>query len=237
MTDIRHRLNVRREQLIEREALDHKTLNAGQATSSRFQTAARNVEELRSIDATLATMQLADAQKELANSQRQVAEAQQEANRQSEKEGADREELGYWTRRFLTNITIANSAAFAAIVLFISKPDSPLMDYEAVKKATMLFFYGMILGGALPLLALLGMFVKSSKSVTYVTNRWPWAKALNSITSKNLLVGMYAALATVMLISGIRITLDTTTSYYESRGSLIAPHPTPTSDSRASHDR
>jgi len=94
MSDIRHRLNVRREQLIEREEADHKTLNAGNATTSRFQTAARNVEELRSIDATLATMQLADAQKELANSQRQVAEAQQEANRQSEKEGADREELG-----------------------------------------------------------------------------------------------------------------------------------------------
>lgn len=237
MTDIRHRLNVRREQLIEREEADHKTLNAGAATTSRFQTAARNVEELRSIDATLATMQLADAQRELANSQRQVAEAQQEANRQSAKEGADREEVGYWARRFLTNITIANSAAFAAIVLFISKPDSPLMDYEAVRKATMLFFYGMILGGALPLLALLGMFVKSSKSVTYVTNRWPWAKALNSITSKNVLVGMYAALATVMLISGIRITLDTTTSYYESRGALIVPHPTPTNDSRASHDR
>lgn len=237
MTDIRHRLNVRREQLIEREAADHKTLNAGQATTSRFQTAARNVEELRSIDATLATMQLADAQREVASSQRKVAEAQQEANRQSERDGADREEVGYWTRRFLTNITIANSAGFAAIVLFISKPDAPLMDYEAVKKATMYFFYGMILGGALPLLALLGMFVKSTKSVTFFTNRWRWAKALDSITSKNLLVGMYAALATVMLVSGIRITLDTTTSYYESRTEQIASHAMPAHDTRASQDR
>ena len=237
MTDIRHRLNVRREQLIEREATDHKTLNAGQATTSRFQTAARNVEELRSIDATLATMQLADAQREVASSQRKVAEAQQEANKQSEREGADREEFGYWTRRFLTNITIANSAGFAAIVLFISKPDSPLMDYEAVKKATMYFFYGMILGGAVPILAMLGMFVNSPKSMTYFINRWRWIKILYSMTSKNLLIGMYALLATIMLVSGIRVTIDTTTSYYESRGSRNAPHPTPTSDSRASHDR
>ncbi len=197
--------------------MDHDTLNGGHATSSRFQTAARNVEELRSIEATLATMQLADAQREVASSQRQVAEAQQKANEHANQEGAHREEFGYWARKFLTNITIANSAGFAAIVLFISKPDSPLMDYKSVEQAAQSFFLGMTSGGIYPLLSMAALEIKSKRPFSII-NKFPrFASALNTIASSNTIPGLYAALSTILLMIGVILTYKTTTEYYQNR--------------------
>lgn len=128
--------------------------------SQEYERAVRNIGELRSIEATLATMQLADAQRENARAQRAVAEAQADANRAE----ADARELNndrsFWARRFMTTATVANAAGLVSVLSYAARPEAMAVGKEQVAAVLAYFFAGTFLGGLYPLFRLLGIQLK-----------------------------------------------------------------------------
>lgn len=160
MTDIRQELNLRRNELREREPEDRLMLARESPRSQEYERAVRNIGELRSIEATLATMQLADAQRENARAQRAVAEAQADANRAE----ADARELNndrsFWARRFMTTATVANAAGLVSVLSYAARPEAMAVGKEQVAAVLAYFFAGTFLGGLYPLFRLLGIQLK-----------------------------------------------------------------------------
>lgn len=96
MTDIRGRLNERRRELLQSFDDDAMWVRGGaDPTSPRYERSGRNIVELREIEATLATMQLADAQAGVADAQREVAAAQRDANVTAERERSASEDVTF----------------------------------------------------------------------------------------------------------------------------------------------
>lgn len=160
MGDIREQLNERLRELRQTAANDSMWVREGAAPNSvNYQRASRNLAELREVEATLATMQLADAQIEVANAQRDVAEQQRLANLADATKRSTAEETAFWARRFLTSITVANVGALVAVLLFLSKPDSPLVPVTSAALAIQLFTLGALVGGAYPLAKIFALWI------------------------------------------------------------------------------
>jgi hypothetical protein len=160
MGDIREQLNVRLGELRRTASNDAMWVREGAAPNSAYyERASRNLAELRDVEATLATMQLADAQLEVAKAQRDVAEQQRLANAADATKRSTAEETAFWARRFLTSITVANVGALVAVLLFLSKPDSPLVPMSTATLAVQFFTLGTIVGGAYPLAKMLALWI------------------------------------------------------------------------------
>jgi len=192
MTDIRANLNRRRDDLRPRLEAAHDTIHRTVIGSPEYEGHRQVIDEVAAIEATLATMQLADAQRAVARAQHEVATAQQVANQRADSERSAREDEAYWVRKFMTNITIANGAGLAAGVLFMIKSDSPLVEPEIVGKVVKMFAVGTVMGGALPLLALLGMS-GFMQSMVAATEHYAWTRPLRHLYQPRALMLIYAA--------------------------------------------
>lgn len=158
MTHIRDDLNRRLAELRDASVQDAVWVRDGAAPGSAyFERASRNLNELRSIEATLATMQLADAQLEVADAQREVAQAQRQANEEEASKRSKSEETAFWARRYFTTIAVANAGALFAVVAFMVKPDSPAFPDEDVLGIIRLLMAGTVMGGAYPLVRIAGL--------------------------------------------------------------------------------
>ncbi|HEV2082794.1 MAG TPA: hypothetical protein VGR32_10125 [Brevundimonas sp.] len=151
MSDIRDNLNRRREALLPRVPLAEAHLTGAQPGSVAFDEAQQLIKELREIESILATMQLADAQREVASAQRQTADAQRKANEQASERQSQGEEINFWLRRFLLNLTVGNVAGLFAALLFITRADAPLMPVSSVRQAVVWFLIGSVIGALFPL--------------------------------------------------------------------------------------
>lgn len=224
MTDIRANLNRRRDDLRPRLAEAHDRIHRTVIGSPAYEGHRQVIEEVAAIEATLATMQLADAQREVARAQHEVATAQETANQRADVERNAREDEAYWLRKFMTNITIANGAGLAAGVLFMIKSDSPLVEPEVVTKVVTLFSIGTIMGGALPLLALLG--TAGFKQITVAAiERFAWARPLRHLYHPRAMMLSYAAVATLALLGACFTAITSASKYYEGRAALSSPAP------------
>lgn len=155
MTDIRGRLNERRQELLVSFDQDAMWVRDGAAPSSaRYARSQRNIDELREIEATLATMQLTDAQINVAHAQHEVAAAQRSATEGAERARAASEDVIFWTRRFLTTISVGNAAGLSAVLIAMNQADAPSVDIRRLVWIIIAFGGGAFLGGTVPLLRL-----------------------------------------------------------------------------------
>tara|TARA_R110002051_G_scaffold315555_1_gene394029 strand:- start:71 stop:712 length:642 start_codon:yes stop_codon:yes gene_type:complete len=177
MGDIRYKLNERLGTLRLSANEDAGWVQDGADPSSpRFERASRNISEQRTIEATLATMQLADAQREVARAQREVAEEQRKANvAQAERQSAS-EEIAFWSRRYATGLTVAHAAGLVATLAFLTKGDSPVVPLSDVIPTFWMFALGLALGGMHPLLKILSLLTKGAKRFWTVVD-WTWLAA------------------------------------------------------------
>ncbi len=156
MSDIRARLNVRRDDLLARVPRDEMFVEGGAHVGSQsYDIASRNLGELRAIEATLATMQLADAQMGVAAAQREIAAAQRAANDQADTARSVKEEESFWSRRYLTTLAVANAGGLFAFLAFLTRADAPLVPWWMVTSAFGAFLLGSVYGGTYPLQRLL----------------------------------------------------------------------------------
>jgi len=155
VTDIREKLNERRNELLGTFERDAAWVRDGADPSSpRYERSKRNIDELREIEATLATMQLADAQLRVADAQHEVASAQRASNEAADKERAASEDVTFWTRRFLTTISLGNAAGLSAVLIAMNQADAPSVDIRRLGWIIIAFGTGAFLGGTVPLLRL-----------------------------------------------------------------------------------
>jgi len=155
VTDIRGKLNERRRELLESFDEDAMWVRDGaDPSSARYERSRRNIDELREVEATLATMQLADAQAGVAGAQREVAAAQRAANETAEKERTASEDVTFWTRRFLTTISVGNAAGLSATLIAMNQADAPSVSLGRLAWIILAFGGGAFLGGTVPLLRL-----------------------------------------------------------------------------------
>lgn len=203
MTMIREDLNRRLEALKLTLGEDELHLRMEAPNSMIFGRAKRNVEELRAIEATLATMQLADAQRDLAAAQEKVAGAQVAANKHAEAEKSRAEEVNFWLRRLLTTTAIANAVGFVSVVAFMTKSDSPLIAPKDVGQALSAFFGGTLVGGAFPVVRIFQLWADSladrgeGKGI-----RFDW---------------IYAAAAIGLFLYGLLLVIGCARGYYSAR--------------------
>ena len=189
MGDIRDQLNVRLQQLRLSAEKDAMWVRDGaDPRSSAYERASRNLAELRQVEATLAAMQLADAQREVALAQREVAEQQRVANEAEAVKRSLAEESAFWTRRFLTSITVANVGGLVAVLVFMSKPDSPLVPILSASLAVRYFMAGAVLGGAYPLAKIAAL--------------WIWGDRKRPASAAIVAEFILPGLATLALIAG-----------------------------------
>jgi len=155
VTDIRGRLNERRRELLLSFDQDAMWVRDGAAPSSaNYARSQRNIDELREIEATLATMQLTDAQIGVAHAQREVAAAQRSATEDAERARAASEDVTFWSRRFLTTISVGNAAGLSAVLIAMNQADAPTVDLRRLVWIIFAFGSGAFLGGTVPLLRL-----------------------------------------------------------------------------------
>lgn len=152
MTDIRERLNARREQL---KAEIHKAEEwvdrGANPTSEAWAKSSRDIQEILQIEAILAQMQTADAQRDLADAQRSVAKAQSEATTESEQLRSSNEGSAFWSRRFFTSVAVGNGAGAFATISALLRPDPPLVSHSLAIWILACFLAGVALAGLLPL--------------------------------------------------------------------------------------
>lgn len=204
MGDIRDQLNDRLKELRLTAVKDAMWVRDGADPRSRnYERASRNLSELREVEATLATMQLADAQLEVAKAQRDVAAQQRVANQADAARQSRAEEIAFWARRFLTSVTVANVGGLAAVLVFLSKPDSPLVSMGAANLAIYSFSLGTVVGSFSPLAKIMQL--------------WLWKDRPRTAFSMFAVeIGMPAA-AVASLLLGAWISIHSVTSVYEQR--------------------
>lgn len=179
MSDIRDLLNDRRDELAQTWMLDRVMLEKRGVDTESYRKALDRQKEREHIEATLATFQLADAQRELVAAQERATEAQilataeqrvANAAASQEKKDADEaaskakiveEEVTFWTRRFMTSMSIANAAGFIAVLTFMFKQDSPAIQSRDVRLALAYFGIGAIMGGLVPVIHLMTIWARS----------------------------------------------------------------------------
>lgn len=215
MSDIRDELNKRLQELRETAAKDVVSVRDGAApTSVTYERASRNLAELREVEATLATMQLADAQRDVANAQREVADQQRVANEADARQRSTAEESAFWARRFLTSITIANVGGLVAVLVFLSKPDSPVVPLDSAGWAVRLFAAGTFLGGAYPL--------------AKITALWIWRDRPRPLNAAVMAEFVIPGLATFALLTGTAIATGAVFDVYSARLDKPPAAPPPT---------
>lgn len=203
MSDIRDDLNARMNVLRAQFSVNADIVRTSLSDSRDFATAQRNIQELRDIESTIATMQLADAQDRVAKSQLEVASQQQAANTADAAKRSANEESSFWARRFLTSITVANLGGFVAVVLFLSKSDSPLVDISDVSMAIRTFALGTAIGGIYPLAKIAAIAIWKEKQ-----------RPLHAIIAAEFMIPFISA---VCLISGSITATDAAFMSYQSR--------------------
>lgn len=208
MTDIRERLNERREELLQNFDKDAMWVRDGADPSSpRYERSRRNIVELREIEATLATMQLADAQVGVADAQREVAAAQRDANLTAERERSASEDVTFWSRRYLTTISVGNAAGLSAVLIAMNQADAPAVDLRGLVWIILAFGGGAFLGGTVPLLrvALAVERLKPMRAFLALLAGW-----------------IYPILATACFLFGATSLIDMSLSSYSAR-ELVKP--------------
>lgn len=170
LTDIRPRLNARREALKNQLALAETYVDGGaDPTSKAYEKSQRQIAELLEIESILAQMQNADAQYRLADAQREVADAQRQATAASERENASREGREFWLRRLFTSVAVGNGAGAFASVTALLRPEPPAVSSGLAALIVGSFVGGVALAGLIPLL----LAVKPNLNF----NAWPWPKS------------------------------------------------------------
>lgn len=173
MSRLREDINARRDVLLPLVIRDYDIVeNLNEGANVRAVSQVR-INELRQIEATLATFQLADRQAELVMAQERATNAQQAATSQlkiandaAEVAKGTNEEVAFWSRRFITNLAIANGAAFVAVLSFMLKKDSPFVPFNDVFEALKAFGYGTTVAACYPLVRILEL-----KSYVYIRKR------------------------------------------------------------------
>lgn len=203
MTDIRENLNRRRQELLLSFDNDAMWVRDGaNPNSAQYERSKRNIVELREIEATLATMQLADAQAGVAGAQREVAAAQRDANETAEKERTASEDVTFWTRRFLTTISVGNAAGLSAVLIAMNQADAPSVGLERLGWIILAFGGGAFLGGTVPLLRLVlaADRLRSMRAFLRLLAGW-----------------VYPILATACFLIGATFLIDMSLSNYAAR--------------------
>lgn len=212
--DIRDQLNQRLRELRQTEGRDAMWVREGAAPrSANYERASRNLAELREVEATLATMQLADAQLEVAKAQREVAAQQRHANDADAMKRSKAEDSAFWARRFLTSITVANVGALVAVLVFMSKPDSPLVPTSSTTMAVRLFMVGTLLGGFYP--------------VGKIFALWLWNDQRRPLAPRIIADIFLPAVAAAALFAGSWISIQAVFDVYEQRVAAVAVGPDP----------
>ncbi len=108
-------------------------------------------DRLIALDGLEAQARLARSQERLAEAQHEAAEAQSAETKRLERNRHERETQAFWSRRFLTNLTVAHAAgAFASITALLRTPP-PVATLGQVTWVLCSFVGGLALMGALPL--------------------------------------------------------------------------------------
>ncbi|QYF87281.1 hypothetical protein [Brevundimonas sp. PAMC22021] len=179
--------------------------------------------ELFHIESTLATYQLADAQRELVAAQTAATRAQEAAtdelriaNAAADDAKTKGEEVQFWSRRFLTNLLVANAAGFVAVLTFMVKTDSPVIRQEDVLNALACFGSGAVLGGCVPLFRIIEVrfgsgFHKVGPDAQ--PRKSPWGR----FYSDNGLNFVAAVGGSILLAMGIMVVIGCARGYYAAK--------------------
>ena len=152
MTDIRERLNARRDAIRKKlQQAETWVDEDADPTSLKYEKGARQISELLQIEAILAQMQTADAQRALAAAQREVASAQTEDTKAREQERSEREGEAFWLRRFVTSLALAHGAGTFGAITALLRPDPPEAKWWQVFGTLGCFLLGLVIAGTLPL--------------------------------------------------------------------------------------
>ncbi len=208
MSDIRHNLNHRRRELLQSFEGDAKWVRDGAAPSSeRYERSRRNIDELREIEATLATMQLADAQIKVAEAQFEVANSQRALSEAADRARSASEDATFWGRRFLTTISLGNAAGLSAVLLAMGQSDAPSVNPRLLLWVIIAFGAGAFIGGTVPLLRL-----------AIFSERWRGARGLLKVLAN----WIYPILATLFFLVGTGLLIDISLVSYVERQSIQA---------------
>lgn len=161
MADIRRELNRRRGRLRLHEDADRATVIECDPKSQVYRMSRANLDELFHIESTLATIQLADAQDRATTAQQEATAEQAKANAAADAKKSEGEEVTFWTRRFMTSMSIANAAGFVAVLSFMFKEDSPAIHTKDVRMALAYFGIGAIMGGLVPVIHLFSIYARA----------------------------------------------------------------------------
>lgn len=142
----------RRQQLV-KELEDHRKggwdkANLGQEVRRRYEATMKSLTDLDGVQTQQA---LLNSQAQLIEAQRDAASAQRAETERLERNRHERETQAFWSRRFLTNLTVAHAAgAFASITALLRTPP-PVATLGQVTWVLCSFVGGLALMGALPL--------------------------------------------------------------------------------------
>lgn len=190
------------------------------------------------MEATLATFQLADAQDRATQAQQAATEQQRLANvadsaeqrhlaREAEKSKATEEEITFWTRRFMTSVSIASAAGFVAVLTFLLKTDSPAIGVKPVRMALTYFGVAAGMGAFVPIIHLLSIYSRRLFSLYEATitqrqdPRPSFTAALlliyRTLYANPFLNWFYVMTAVMLFVGAVTITVGSAAGYYEAR--------------------
>jgi hypothetical protein len=221
MADIRPNLNSRLAKLKLLYGRDVEIPETEDVDSKAFKIAEANRAEIRHLESTLATFQLADAQDRATEAQTAATDEQRRANAAAEKANSDAEkakgkseEINFWSRRFLTNVAIANGAGFVAVLSFMVKPDSPIIEATDIWSAMELFGMGTALAASVPILRLLEIGFTELANLAATPKRF---RFIYKPYEYGFMNWSAAFLASGLFISGMAVTIGCARGYYEAR--------------------
>lgn len=185
----------RRQQLIN-ELDDHRKggwdkADLGQEVRRRYEATMKSLTDLDGVQTQQA---LLNSQAQLIEAQQDAASAQRAETERLERNRHERETQAFWSRRFLTNLTVAHAAgAFASITALLRTPP-PVATLGQVTWVLCSFVGGLALMGALPLAHAIPMPDYGNKKCF-------------GFTPSGIISALVAAVSTTLLAVGVMLTI------------------------------
>ncbi|WP_312686579.1 hypothetical protein [Brevundimonas nasdae] len=158
-------------------------------------------EELHALDSVATQARLVEAQDRVAEAQREATAVQRSELARQEEARSENEANTFWSRRYLTSLSVAHGAgAFAAISAMLRSP-TPIATDLQLERIVLSFGFGLLTSGLTPLAHIFA------------------PKGPKFYKTREHIIAVFAAASTLAFLLGVWTTLDVARATYADNSS------------------